>query len=128
MAKLLEGAPVLLVADVVAASGYYRDQLGFTQVDLFNQPPSFAILGRDEFHLMLAEKARGVEHLPNWKIVDKTNNIYIWVDNADELYAEFQERGAQIDFSIYTTPWGTREFGVQDLDGHDIAFGQVLNK
>jgi len=22
--------------------------------------------------------------------------------------------------------WGTREFGIQDLDDHDIAFGEVV--
>ena len=37
-------------------------------------------------------------------------------------------RAHQVTYTIYTTPWGTREFGVQDLDDHDIAFGQVLNK
>jgi uncharacterized glyoxalase superfamily protein PhnB len=30
--------------------------------------------------------------------------------------------GAPIDYTIYDTPWGFREFGVQDPDGHDIAF------
>jgi hypothetical protein len=37
-----------------------------------------------------------------------------------------QERGAGIDYTIYDAPSGFREFGVQDPDGHDIAFGQPL--
>jgi hypothetical protein len=48
------------------------------------------------------------------------------VNDADALYKEFHERGAIIDSTIYNTPWGTREFGVQDLDDHDIAFSQRL--
>ena len=33
---------------------------------------------------------------------------------------------AAIDYTIYDAPHGFREFGVQDPDGHDIAFGQPL--
>ena len=32
----------------------------------------------------------------------------------------------EIDYTIYDAPHGFREFGVQDPDGHDIAFGQPL--
>ena len=53
-------------------------------------------------------------------------NAYIRVDDADAIYAEVQERGARIDYTIYDAPHGFREFGVQDPDGHDIAFGQPL--
>lgn len=50
-------------------------------------------------------------------------DAYIRVDDVDAIYAEVQERGAGID---YNAPHGFREFGVQDPDGHDIAFGQQL--
>jgi hypothetical protein len=26
-----------------------------------------------------------------------------------------------------TQPYGVRKFGIQDLDGHNIAFGQLLS-
>jgi hypothetical protein len=29
-------------------------------------------------------------------------------------------------YTIYDSPWGFREFGVQDPDGYDIGFGQPL--
>lgn len=45
---------------------------------------------------------------------------------ASAIYAEVQKRGAVIDYTIYDAPHGFREFGVQDPDGHDIAFGQRL--
>jgi uncharacterized glyoxalase superfamily protein PhnB len=53
-------------------------------------------------------------------------NAYIRVDDVDAIYAEVQERGAGIDYTIDDTPHGFREFGVQDPDGHDIAFGQRI--
>jgi uncharacterized glyoxalase superfamily protein PhnB len=54
-------------------------------------------------------------------------DAYIRVDDADAIYAEVRERGARIDWTIYNAPHGFREFGVQDPDGHDIAFGHPLS-
>jgi uncharacterized glyoxalase superfamily protein PhnB len=124
--KLTETASVLLVKDVVVSSEYFRAKLGFEDISLFGKPPNFAIVRRDGIGVMLAQKPKGVEHRANWEIVEKTWNVYFWVDDADAIYKELQQRGAKIDYTIYNTPWGTREFGVQDLDNHDIAFGQRL--
>ena len=50
--------------------------------------------------------------------------FYFWVDDAEAIYAEFQNSGAIIDYTLYNA-LGHQEFGVQDLDDHDIAFGQI---
>jgi hypothetical protein len=77
---------------------------------------------------MLAAAPAGREPpLPNWRVLDKCNQAYVWVTDARALHDELRGRGVPIDLSIYDTPWGTREFGIQDLDGHDIAFGQRLS-
>jgi hypothetical protein len=123
MAKLTGVAPILLVKDVVATAEYFKNCVGFTY-DLYNEPPTFGICNRDDIRIMLASCDNPPD--PYWKVVDKMWNAYFWVDNADELYEELIQKGAQIDYTIYTTPWGIREFGIQDLDDHDIAFGQVL--
>jgi hypothetical protein len=123
MATLTGVAPILLVKDIVASADYFRDKVGF-DVELFNNPPSFAIAERDGIRLMLASCP---EPPPaHWRFVDKMWNAYFWVDDAEDLYAELIGRGAEIDYTIYDTPWGTREFGIQDVDDHDIAFGQRL--
>lgn len=125
-AKLIASAPVLLVADVVKAAAYYRDQLGFA-VKLYHQPPTFSIVSRDACTVMLAQASDPTRIVPNWKIHSSTNNVYFWVDNVDALYAEYQASGAIIDYTLYDTPWGTREFGIQDIDGYDVTFGKVLS-
>jgi hypothetical protein len=79
--------------------------------------------------VILLALARDTDRLvPHWQIVPKMVDAYIRVDDADEIYAEVQERGAPIDWTIYNAPHGFREFGVQDPDGHDIAFGQPLDE
>jgi hypothetical protein len=43
------------------------------------------------------------------------------------VYNELKERGAKIDYELHRKPYDSLEFGIQDLDGHDIAFGQNLD-
>ena len=118
-------SPVLLVADLDRSVAFYRDALGF-DCEVYGDPPDFAVASRDAAVILLALAADGERLVPHWQIVDKMVNAYIRVDDADAIYAEVQERGARIDYTIYDAPHGFREFGVQDPDGHDIAFGQPL--
>jgi predicted enzyme related to lactoylglutathione lyase len=118
-------SPVLLVADIQRSVEYFRDKLGF-ECEVYGEPPDFAAARRDETTLLLALCDDPERIVPNWKIVENIWNVYIRVDDADAVYAEVQERGAGIDYTIYDAPHGFREFGVQDPDGHDIAFGQPI--
>ena len=125
MATLTGVSPVLLVADLDRAVTFYRDALGFA-CDVHGDPPNFAVATRDAAVILLALATEPDRLVPHWQIVPKMVNAYIRVDDADAMYAEVQERGAPIDWTIYDAPHGFREFGVQDPDGHDIAFGQPL--
>ncbi|MCE9559911.1 MAG: bleomycin resistance protein [Armatimonadetes bacterium] len=118
-------APVLLVRSVALSAEFWREKVGF-EVKLFGAPPHFAILSRGPVHMMLAKVPTMATITPNWKVADKTNDAYIWVSDAAALFEELCANGTPIDYTLYDTPWGTREFGIQDLDDHDITFGQVL--
>ena len=124
--KLIGSAPVLLVADVVKAANYFRDQLGFTYDRFWGEPPDFCMVKRDGFIVMLAQAPADARLAPHWKVVDKMWNAYFWCDDVEALHAEFVRRGACIDYGLGIKPYGIKEFGIQDLDGHDIAFGQRL--
>jgi hypothetical protein len=125
-AKVTSSAPVLLVKDVVQSAAYWRDKLGFTEQKLFGHPPNFAMVERDILTVMLAQVEPEQTFVSNYHIVEKMWDVYFWVDDAEAIYAEFQASGAIIDYSLYVAPHGVKEFGVQDLDDHDIAFGQVI--
>src|SRR5262249_50370882 len=122
--KLTGVSPVLLVADLDRSVEFFRDRLGF-ECETYGDPPNFGSARRDEASILFA-LAEGVEIVPNWQLVHNMWNVYIRADDADAIYAELRERGAKIDYTIYDAPHGFREFGVQDPDGHDIAFGQPL--
>ena len=123
---LTSSAAVLLVKDVLAAANHYRDKLGFKYHGFFGEPPAFCILQRDGCHLMLKQVEDPQHVVPHWMVSDKLCNVYFWVTDADALHAEFKRRGATIDYGPCDQPYGCREFGIQDLDGYDISFGQIV--
>jgi hypothetical protein len=125
MATLTGCSPVLLTTDVERAAAYWRDRLGFT-CELYGEPHDFLVARRDEAVVLVALAPQVERIVPNWEIADKVWNAYIRVDDVRAIYAEVQERGAGIDYTLYEAPSGFLEFGVQDPDGHDIAFGEPL--
>ena len=124
--KIVGSAPILLVVDVVASANYYRDKVGFAINGLWGEPPSFCILERDGYSLMLSCADNEEAIRPHYKVVENMWNVYFWVNDAEATYQELKERGATIDYELCDQPYGCREFGIQDLDGYDIAFGQDL--
>lgn len=125
MAQITASAPVVLVRDIHAAAQYYTEKLGFRDQTFYGNPHNFCIARRDGFTVMLA-LAHESDIKPYWQIVRGTWNMYFWVDDAAALYAEFQANGAIIDYGLSVKPYGVKEFGVRDLDGHDIGIGELL--
>jgi catechol 2,3-dioxygenase-like lactoylglutathione lyase family enzyme len=125
MARLTGSSAVLLIADIERSVSYYRDRLGF-ECEVYGDPPDFMIAARDDVSILMALCQDPSQIVANWKIVDKIWNVYVRVDDVETIYAELQQRGAPIDYSLYDAPHGFREFGVSDPDGHDIAFGQRI--
>jgi catechol 2,3-dioxygenase-like lactoylglutathione lyase family enzyme len=128
MAQLQAVAPVLLVRDVVAAADYFRDRLGFAYDRFWGAPLDFCMVERDGLTVMLSQAPATAEIRPHWRVVEQMWDAYFWVEDAEALYAEHQRRGARIEYGLSLKPYGVREFGVQDLDEHDIAFGQLVER
>jgi hypothetical protein len=126
-AKLTGSAPVLFVRDVYASAEHYRDAMGFSFGKIWGQPPSFAILERDGMHVMIKQIDDHNYIAPRWTISAGLWDMYFWVNDIDALFREFVERGAKIDYGLCDQPYGCREFGTQDIDGHDIGFGQIVS-
>lgn len=126
--KIIASAPILLVADVVASANYHCDKLGFCYERFWGEPPCLCMPQRDRHKVTLSQVEDPKHIVPNYKVVPKLWNIYFWVDDVAAIYGELKERSAIIDYKICIQPYGCKEFGVQDLDGYDIAFGQGLEE
>lgn len=75
-------------------------------------------------HLMLTQIEDAQSIARHDKLVERTWNVYLRTNNARAMYDELVPSGAKIDYELCEQPYGCREFGIQGLDGHDIAFGQ----
>src|SRR5947207_14427152 len=124
MPRVTGVAPSFPVADVVRAAEYYRDKLGFTiRGYFFEEPPVFAMVGRDDQIVMLSLMGEG-RGGSNRNHKDDALDAYLWVDDVDALHAEFQRRGAVIVAPPQLRIYGMKELEVRDHDGYVICFGE----
>lgn len=104
--------PELPLADVAAGVKYYRERLGFS---VNYQMQGFAVMDRDSARILLITKTdlhRGI------------CSCYIYVADADAMHAELTGKGANVEATPVSRPWGLREFRVFDAEGNILTFGQ----
>ena len=122
-------APVFFTTDIPSTLAYYRNKLGFACLGTWPResqaPPVYAIVARDDhaIHFRCAEPP-----VPNPdKYADEFLDAYIFVEDADALYAEYAEKAVEFIRGLANTPWNCREFVVKDCDGRRLlAFGANL--
>jgi predicted enzyme related to lactoylglutathione lyase len=118
-------APYFLVDDVVASANFYRNKLGFHYERFWGDPPAFCIVKRSGIVIMLSQlETKGLIR-PNSKAVADGDawDAYVWVEDADALYAEFKGKGAKIVRDLCDQPYGCRDFDVEDCNGYRLCFG-----
>ena len=123
-------APYFVVDDVVTTANFYRDKLGFEYERFWGEPPCFCMVRRSGIVIMLKQlEVIGVMR-PNRTIDPERGawDAYIWIDNADALYAEFKSKGVIIARDICDQPYGCRDFDVDDCNGYRLCFGQNLEE
>jgi len=117
--RLTSFAPQFLVEDLDRAMAYYR-KLGFTFGEPWDGFYAIGTLDGLELHLKEAPKdqaerqyRRDNEHL----------DAAAGVDGIEAFYERCVANGVTIHKPLDTTAWGTKDFYVEDPDGHIISFG-----
>ena len=117
-------APVFFTMDIPATLAYYKDKLGFECLGTWQDPPVYAIVARDQQRFTSAAPSRPQPIRTN--IADELLDAYLFVEDADALYAEYAARGVEFTRGLANMPWHSREFVVKDCDGRLLAFGANL--
>jgi uncharacterized glyoxalase superfamily protein PhnB len=114
-------APQFFTMDIPATLAYYDEKLGFKCLSKWQDPPVYAIVGRDghAIHFRCAEPPTANPD----KYADELLDAYLSIEDADTLYAEYAARGVEFTRELGNTPWNSREFVVMDCDGRLLAFG-----
>lgn len=117
-------APVFFTRNIPGTVAYNENKLGFKCLGTWQDPPVYAIMARDQhaIHFRCAEPSTAN---PN-KYADELLDAYLFIENADALYAEYAARGVEFTRGAANMPWGSREFVVKDCDGRLLAFGASL--
>lgn len=113
--------PVFFSMDIPRTLAFYKDKLGFDCLGTWLDPPVYAIVARDRhaIHFRCAEPPT-----PNpEKYEEELLDAYLYVDDADALYAEYAAKGVEFTREVGNMPWNSREFVVKDCDGRLLAFG-----
>jgi hypothetical protein len=86
-------APQFFTMDIPGTLAYYEDKLGFKCLGMWQDPPVYAIVARDQhaIHFRCAEPPTAN---PN-KYSDELLDAYILIEDADALYAEYAARGVE---------------------------------
>jgi len=116
-------APVLPVRNVRAALDHYR-RLGFTghaYNETVGDDAVYGFLQRDSLELHLAR-------VPDLQRDRNTSAVYVYVDDADALYAEWSAAGAggRLFGAPQDTPYHLREFAYADPDGNLLRIGSEM--
>jgi uncharacterized glyoxalase superfamily protein PhnB len=123
-------APYFIVDDVVVTANYYRDKLGFSYDRFWGEPPCFCMVHRHGVVVMLSQLSRTGLMRPNGKALPEADDAwdaYIWVVDADALFAEFTANGTNIARSLCDQEYGCRDFDVLDNNGYRLGFGHSLS-
>jgi predicted enzyme related to lactoylglutathione lyase len=111
--QFVQGAPVLHVTDVMRAAAFYRDVLGFTW-DFGDD--TYAVVWRDNSAIHFVKDETGPSGI----------HLFQWVKDVDAYFKEIVDRGANVAKEPTNQPYGIREFGVNDVNGVGIVFGQEI--
>ena len=119
--SIAAAAPQFLVDALAPSLAFYETRLGFARDFVYEG--FYASVSRDRaiIHLKCAPKLpeerahrRSAEHL----------DAFLVVSGIDALHAELVGRGAPITRPLERMPWGTRDFHVEDPDGHVLCFSE----
>ena len=114
-------APQFFTTRMAETLAYYKDRLGFDCLGTWADPPVYAIVARDDHRIHF--RCAGPPTPNPDKYDDELLDAYLFVEDADALYAEYLARGVEFTRALGDTPWGSREFVVKDCDGRLLAFG-----
>jgi predicted enzyme related to lactoylglutathione lyase len=111
--QFYQGAPVLLVPDVLATAEFYRSALGFT-ADPDATSPEYTVVWRDNAAIHLTKGARVPEGV----------RLFFWVRDVNALHEQIVGRGIHVDVPIGTREYGIRDFSIRDPNGVIVVLGQ----
>ena len=116
--KFIRSNPHLPVKNLRLTLDYYRDILGFYEEWILDKDGG---IRRDDMRLLFAEDPEFINEINNAK---HRLPLMWFVDNIDEVYAEFKQMKIEIADELRIHAYGLREFAFVDLNGYYIRVAE----
>jgi catechol 2,3-dioxygenase-like lactoylglutathione lyase family enzyme len=120
---------ILAVSDFTASLRFYRDQLGLTEVALYDDPP-YATLTAAGARISLAEQGHPAPDRPGVSMVASADRsranvvLVLEVPDASAVREALEARGVPFLAETYRPPWGGSRFFCVDPDGYLVEIEQ----
>jgi catechol 2,3-dioxygenase-like lactoylglutathione lyase family enzyme len=111
----------LRTTDLVESIRFYTEKLGLTVEFQYEDFYAGIRAGSQLVHLKLVD-----EKDPSIDFVDRGEHFHLYLETDDAAAAadELKRNGVRILKDMHETAWGTREFVINDDQGHTLYFGE----
>jgi catechol 2,3-dioxygenase-like lactoylglutathione lyase family enzyme len=115
--------PQLRTTSLDESIDFYVSKLGFVLEFRYSDFYAGIKVGIQSFHLKLVDSQD-----PGIPFVSEGGHLHLYfpIDDADAEALRLRRNGVMLREGVVDTQWGTREFWVDDNQGHVLCFGQRL--
>ena len=101
---------------------FYTTKVGLTLEFQYEDFYAGIRAGKQLFHLKLVDTKD-----PSIDFVDKGEHFHLYLETDDAAAAAkaLKKKGIHLVKDIHQTPWGTKEFVINDDQGHTLYFGEI---
>jgi catechol 2,3-dioxygenase-like lactoylglutathione lyase family enzyme len=119
--RILGAIAQLRTTDLAGSIRFYTEKLGLTLA--FQYEDFYAGISAGDQHIHLKRVA---DKDPSIAFVEAGGHFHLYVvtDDADAAAESLRKNGVRLVKDVHDTPWGTREFVINDDQGHTLYFGQ----
>lgn len=121
--------PILVYEDIPSAHDYLVEVFGFTAGEVYRSDDGTAVHGEVSLgdaavwmHAVSPDHQMGSPR----GVADSHGGLSVHIPDVDAHYARSKAAGARIDSEPTDQPYGLREYGVRDPEGHRWWFATPL--
>jgi uncharacterized glyoxalase superfamily protein PhnB len=129
MAKIPSLIPILVCEDIPAAHDFLVAAFGFTSGGVHRSPDGQAVhaeVRSGDLMIWLHRVAADLKLSSPRSLPAASSGLVVYVDDVDAHYARARSQGAQTEGEPKDMPYGQREYGVRDREGHRWWFATPL--
>lgn len=121
--KINNFTPQLRTVNMASTIRFYTENLGFTIQFQYEDLYAGLRCGDQMLHLKYV-----CDLDPSIQYVDEGGHLHIYfgIDDAAGFAEDLKSKGVALVKDVHDTDWQTREFVINDDQGHTLYFGQVL--